>query len=68
MVSFLPLLSCEFSVPVKQNPDRKNIYIYFTSFLLAVDCTFHKSTFKSNCMLLLCLRTRVGVNLQSIIA
>ena len=27
MVPFLSLLSCESSVPVKENPDRKKIYI-----------------------------------------
>ena len=28
--------------------------IYFTFFLSVVDCTFYKSTIKSNCILLLC--------------
>ena len=28
--------------------------IYLTFFLLVVDCTFYKSTIKSNCILLLC--------------
>ena len=59
----------EFSVSMKENPDRKKyIYIYLTSFLLVVHCTVYKSTVKSNCILLSCLCTRVGVNLHYIVA
>ena len=35
--------------------------IYFTFFLSVVDCTFYKSTIKSNCILLLChVRVRIS--------
>ena len=44
MVPFLPLLSYESSVSVKENPDRKKIYIYISYLNIYYDCLLQEVT------------------------
>ena len=54
MVPSLPLLSCESSVSVKENPDRKKKYIYHDTFCLLI-----YKTSKASCIC--CINKDVGI-------